>query len=109
MSLRSQQAARRRQVLVAMLGGSCQLCGRTEHLEFHLLSGDGAAHHLMSSRDRVYFYSAEAARGNLRLVCRDCHRRLSAAQNALRRAARFGYSMEGVPSSPAAASFAARR
>ena len=83
-SARTIRARELRSVLRAQLGGKCDRCGATENLEFHLAVGDGAAHHLMSSRDRVYFYAKEVARRNCCLLCADCHRRVTVARARFR-------------------------
>jgi len=103
MTIRSQRAAEQRAILRARLGGKCSLCPATDNLQFHLKCGDGAEHHAMNSVSRVYFYVREAALGNIEILCGDCHRTVTAAQNRARRNQRFCQSMAGVSSVAAAA------
>ena len=57
----------------------------------------------MNSNARVYFYVREAAAWNVELLCRDCHGRITVAQNRARRLARFYSGNRGVPTPAAAA------
>jgi len=98
MSLRSLRAAGVRAWLRSQLGGRCRKCGATDHLEFHLKVGDGAKHHLMSAKDRVYFYVQQFVAGNLDLLCGGCHGLLTVAQSRARRLERLYSGSRGVSS-----------
>ena len=102
MSARSLQAARLRAELRTQLGGHCSRCAATVGLEFHLKSGNGAAHHAMSSRDRTYFYCHAFQLGNLELVCATCHLAITLAQSRARRVERLFQSIAGVSAVAAA-------
>lgn len=58
--------------LISEYGGRCQRCGSTTALHFHVVSQEHS-HHRLGIAGRTIFYRREAARGNLRLLCADCH------------------------------------
>jgi hypothetical protein len=81
------------------LGGICCKCGSSVGLQFHLKVGDGRAHHLMSSRDRTYFYLRESVAGNLELHCQRCHGAATTAKVRFVRNQRLFQSIGRVPAS----------
>jgi hypothetical protein len=69
MSVKSENAKRRREVLREKLGGVCSMCGTRLDLQFDFIKSDGGKHHALSSVDRVRAYEIEFGRGNLQLLC----------------------------------------
>jgi hypothetical protein len=59
--------------LTAQLGGQCQICGERHALQFHCINPRGDGHHRLDTSARMSFYHAQHARGNVMLVCADCH------------------------------------
>lgn len=72
-SIKSARAKKARADLVALLGGKCANCPRTENLHCDCIVPQGAAHHLLPWPERVRFYWKEHLRGNLQLMCPACH------------------------------------
>jgi 5-methylcytosine-specific restriction endonuclease McrA len=68
---------RRRATWLAILGGRCAWCGRTDKLTFDCIKPTGDEHHRMSSKQRMGYYIGQARRGNLQVLCEDCNRRKS--------------------------------
>lgn len=55
------------------LGGKCERCPRTDHLQFDCRVSQGPAHHALNWRQRLNFYRDQHKRGNLQLLCPACH------------------------------------
>lgn len=66
-------ARAKRLALVEALGGVCQGCGTTEALTFDCIEPEGDAHHRYDTSQRMSFYTAQARRGNLQLLCSECN------------------------------------
>ena len=75
-SKRTIQTRKRRDELHRMLGGVCQLCGSSDHLELHYRPGGGRSHHGLGWRARLSFYKAKARLGEVQLLCASDHRRI---------------------------------
>jgi HNH endonuclease len=73
-SLKSRRASQARRDLVLDLGGKCSACGKPEPLEFHFTGLDPANHHYMPWPQRIRWYWGEHLKGNITLLCRNCHR-----------------------------------
>ena len=73
-SARTLQVRARRDALRIALGGRCTKCPNVVGLEFDCIKPRGDAHHKAGSLKRIQFYEAEAAAGNLQLLCKTCHR-----------------------------------
>ena len=59
--------------LISALGGCCAFCHSQDDLQFDCLEPAGHRHHALEPSARISFYRREARRGNLRLLCADCH------------------------------------
>lgn len=78
MGKRQKDWARRARVeLRARLGDTCTRCGSVDALQFDCIIPQGDWHHKLEYSHLTSFYRAEAARGNLQLLCEDCHNRKS--------------------------------
>jgi hypothetical protein len=58
------------------LGGVCSRCGASERLEFHVWPPD-SAHHGTSTDTRATYYRARMLLGEVSLLCKDCHLKLT--------------------------------
>jgi 5-methylcytosine-specific restriction endonuclease McrA len=63
--------ARRR--LILELGGKCARCGSTVALQIDCIVPQGPKHHKFSPDRRMSFYSQQRAKGNVQLLCSECH------------------------------------
>lgn len=81
-SLRCRRARDLRAELVRVLGGKCARCPRTENLHCDCITPQGAAHHFMPWPQRVRFYWQQHLKGNLQLLCPQCHVAKTAAENS---------------------------
>lgn len=68
-------ARRRRDALVARLGGACVRCHASERLEFDHPRGRSWHPKRVSRWRRIKLYELDADAGNLRLLCRRCNAR----------------------------------
>jgi len=69
-------ATSKRQQLVTLYGGACELCGALHNLTFDVINPvRSGAHHRMDSSARTSFYLQQAQRNNLQLLCRSCNSR----------------------------------
>lgn len=59
--------------LVAQLGGRCAYCGRAGHTEFDHSVPIHTRRRSMGNYSRLVALRREAARGQIQLLCRDCH------------------------------------
>jgi 5-methylcytosine-specific restriction endonuclease McrA len=66
--------------MVASLGGQCARCGTDEDLELDCIEPQGSAHHRLDTSSLVCFYTRQARRGNLQLLCSACHRQKSSVE-----------------------------
>ena len=64
---------RSRAHLLTLLGERCAWCGRDSGLQFDCIVPQGHAHHEMGARSRMVFYRRQWRRGNLQILCPDCH------------------------------------
>jgi len=82
MGLRQRQWAKAaRLALIQSLGGRCAWCGTTEHLTCDCIAPMGHEHHERYDPSwRVSFYRAQAAVGNLQVLCDACNTRKGATE-----------------------------
>lgn len=67
-------AAKRRRLLVRVLGGVCQWCYERKRLEIDVIEPNDKLHHRrMSSDQRIAYYVKQFQLGNLQLLCSECH------------------------------------
>jgi len=69
---------RKRDGLLASLGGRCAHCGSLDELEFDCIEPQGHLHHVSGSGMRLLFYEKQAELENLQILCKTCHRRKTA-------------------------------
>lgn len=63
------------------LGMMCRMCGGIENLEFDCIEPQGDEHHKMDTSHRMCFYWRQYRRGNLQVLCVDCHAKKSALES----------------------------
>lgn len=68
-------AARRRAILIAALGGCCIECGSTSQLEFHHTQSRDWVASKMSRWQRQLEYEKDWEAGVIELLCGDCNKR----------------------------------
>jgi hypothetical protein len=85
LSPRTARLQARRAVLRLQLGGKCVQCQNVIGLEFDCVTPRGHWHHVTGSSQRQSFYEAEAAAGNLQLLCRKHHQEKTNAEARDRR------------------------
>ena len=78
-------ARRRRERMIAILGGKCCACGATNCLTFDCIKPTGDAHHRLSSVGRVCYYENQMRWGNLQLLCSECNSKKGAKPNPVYR------------------------
>lgn len=61
-----------------VLGGRCMTCRSITDLELHCIERRYSRHHFSGASSRASFYRRELAQGNLALLCRSCHRSVTA-------------------------------
>ena len=66
-------AKRERDRIVRVLGGRCNCCGTTEHLEFDCIMPRSNGHARLERSQRITFYRRQLSVGNLQLLCRRCN------------------------------------
>lgn len=66
-------ARRKREEMIAVLGGRCVDCGTTACLTFDCIVPTGNAHHKLSSSQRVSYYVRQLRLGNLTVRCSLCN------------------------------------
>lgn len=66
---------RRRVELIERLGGKCEICKSRKKLEIDHPHGRDWKVEKVASHMRIKIYEAEAARGEVRLLCSDCNKR----------------------------------
>lgn len=76
-SARTIRARARRDALRIQLGNRCVDCKAGGLLEFDVISPCDSSHHWTGTEERLRFYEAQAAAGNLALRCPRCHQRKS--------------------------------
>jgi len=59
--------------VIALLGGKCNRCPRSDDLQVHSSMQDGGAHHDRNALDRWRFYLLATTQGKAELLCRSCH------------------------------------
>mgnify|MGYP003869586845 CR=1 FL=1 len=65
----------RRKALIQKLGGKCAVCGLEHNLEFdHYPKRCEFEHKKLSRWTRLKRYEEDAAKGNLRLLCKKCNK-----------------------------------
>lgn len=74
-AIRAMDAIRRK------LGGKCASCGTQENLELDCISPRGDWHHRAGRSARACFYRKESRRGNLQLLCTECHAAKTVQEN----------------------------
>lgn len=62
-----------RRVIIKMLGGKCQYCGKKEKLEFDHIVPNGTMRHDVSRSKREWEWFAALEKDNLRLLCKNCN------------------------------------
>lgn len=72
-SAKSIKCKKQQEFLREDLGARCARCSRSEELEFDCIIPQGSFHHGQSLCDRTNFYVQQHLKGNLQLLCRDCH------------------------------------
>lgn len=76
MSARQKEWARKaRATLLEILGGKCAWCESTEQLTFDCKEPMGHTHHCYDTSQRISFYRAVHAAGNLQILCHSCNAR----------------------------------
>lgn len=77
MGQRQKEWARaKRNQLINLYGGACELCGEIHNLTFDVINPVRyGAHHRMDFSARTSFYAQQHARNNLQLLCRSCNSR----------------------------------
>lgn len=80
-SAKSRRAAALRAELVSVLGGHCQSCSSTHKLEFHFHGFGGENHHFMPWPERIRWYWSRHLRGEVTLLCKLCHQKVTHTEN----------------------------
>lgn len=70
--------------LRAVLGNVCNHCGARENLELDCIKPQGHGHHAAGANARACFYRRQLRQGNLQILCRSCHEKKTADENAER-------------------------
>lgn len=60
-------------MIIRELGGRCARCPRTDALQLDLVCAIPRSHHHLSFPDRTRFYFLQWRRGNVQLLCAQCH------------------------------------
>lgn len=83
MARRQREWARRiRDALRTTLGGRCSICQTLDNLHFDCVVPQGKLHHRdFDWSQRMSFYLAQHAEGNLRLLCVACNGRKGATED----------------------------
>ena len=76
-SLKCFRARQSRAELIQRLGAKCVQCGATHQLELDCWPLPETSHHFMPMPERVRFYWRMHQVGNIRLLCKSCHVRLT--------------------------------